>query len=564
MISVTGKKWVEKKININSVEKIKQDYNFSETLSKLLITRNFSQSEIYTIDNRLDLKNIFLKNQDFIDGVKLIINSINNKEIVCIVGDYDVDGSVATSFFVRLFTSINQPFFFYIPDRVNDGYGVSIKLFEKLIIKKPSLVIMVDCGSTSNEAINFLNKKKIKSLVIDHHEINKPFPKANVIINPKKNNGYKDYDYFCATTLTFFLIDLLIKHINCKFKINSYLLHVLLATVCDVMPLRNFNRLISINALKNTDINKIKFLKEIFQLNKKRNKINIDDLGFLIGPILNAGGRLGKSNYATELLSTDNQLLLNKRTKQLIKLNNQRKKIEEEIINKINFSKIEKENHNIIIYYHPNINEGLIGIIAARLKDYFNKTSIVITSSGNLLKGSARSNINYNIGHVIKKTLDKGIILNGGGHNMAAGFSLKKNKLKLFESFLNKDFSSKKKSDKNFFTYDSEILFSAINKEFYNNIKKIEPFGEGNPHPTFLFKNLKVIKVNILKKKHILSILKFKNGNSINSMAFNSLNTKVGEHLLNYKRNISVIAQIKENFWNNKNSLQLIIKDIFI
>ena len=195
MISVTGKKWVEKKININSVEKIKQDYNFSETLSKLLITRNFSQSEIYTIDNRLDLKNIFLKNQDFIDGVKLIINSINNKEIVCIVGDYDVDGSVATSFFVRLFTSINQPFFFYIPDRVNDGYGVSIKLFEKLIIKKPSLVIMVDCGSTSNEAINFLNKKKIKSLVIDHHEINKPFPKANVIINPKKNNGYKDYDY---------------------------------------------------------------------------------------------------------------------------------------------------------------------------------------------------------------------------------------------------------------------------------------------------------------------------------------------------------------------------------
>ena len=564
MISVTGKKWVEKKININSVEKIKQDYNFSETLSKLLITRNFSQSEIYTIDNTLDLKNIFLKNQDFIDGVKLIINSINNKEIVCIVGDYDVDGSVATSFFVRLFTSINQPFFFYIPDRVNDGYGVSIKLFEKLIIKKPSLVIMVDCGSTSNEAINFLNKKKIKSLVIDHHEINKPFPKADVIINPKKNNGYKDYDYFCATTLTFFLIDLLIKHINCKFKINSYLLHVLLATVCDVMPLRNFNRLISINALKDADINKIKFLKEIFQLNKKRNKINIDDLGFLIGPILNAGGRLGKSNYATELLSTDNQLLLNKRTKQLIKLNNQRKKIEEEIINKINFSKIEKENHNIIIYYHPNINEGLIGIIAARLKDYFNKTSIVITSSGNLLKGSARSNINYNIGHVIKKTLDKGIILNGGGHNMAAGFSLKKNKLKLFESFLNKDFSSKKKSDKNFFTYDSEILFSAINKEFYNNIKKIEPFGEGNPYPAFLFKNLKVIKVNILKKKHILSILKFKNGHSINSIAFNSLNTKVGEHLLNYKRNISVIAQIKENFWNNKNSLQLIIKDIFI
>ena len=142
--------------------------------------------EIYSIDNDLDLTNVFTKNDDFTASINLLSIAINNKEKICILGDYDVDGSAATSLFVRYLESIKHPFFSYIPDREKDGYGASKKLFQKLIIKKPKLIIMVDCGSTSNEAIDFLNENKIKSLIIDHHEINKPYPKANVIINPKK------------------------------------------------------------------------------------------------------------------------------------------------------------------------------------------------------------------------------------------------------------------------------------------------------------------------------------------------------------------------------------------
>ena len=187
MISVTGKKWEQKKINKNSIEKLKQDYNFSETLSKLVISRDFDQNEVYSIENNLKLTNVFIKNDDYNQSVDLILDAINNQDNICILGDYDVDGSAATSLFVRFFKSINHPFFFYIPDREIDGYGASKKLFQKLILKKPKLIIMVDCGSTSNEAIDFLNQNEIKSLIIDHHEINKPYPRANVIINPKKN-----------------------------------------------------------------------------------------------------------------------------------------------------------------------------------------------------------------------------------------------------------------------------------------------------------------------------------------------------------------------------------------
>ena len=564
MISVSGKKWEQKKNNKNLIEKLKQDHDFSEILSKLIISREFDNDEINTIDNDLKLNNVFLKNEDFEKSVDLVSKSVNNGENICILGDYDVDGSAATSLFVRFFQSIEHPFFFYIPDREKDGYGATKKLFQKLIINKPNLIIMVDCGSTSNEAIDFLNENKIKSLIIDHHEINKPFPKANAIINPKKNNGYIDYDYLCATTLVYFFLDMLIRKIKNKTKIADYLIYVLLATVCDVMPLRKLNRVIAITVLKNFDINKNIAFNELFNLNNKKNKININDLGYLIGPILNAGGRLGKSSYATELLASDNSEVITIRSNELIKLNNKRKEIERLILDEINFLNIEKENKDIIIYYNPNINEGLIGIIAARLKDYFNKPSIVITNSNELLKGSARSVYNYNIGRAIKNALDNDTIIAGGGHNMAAGFTLKKSNLKIFENFILKDFSKTGTPSIGTFLYDAEVSSIAFNLDFYDEIKKLGPFGTGNPTPTFLLKDLKVTKSIVLDGKHISLILKSRIGFSIKAIAFNSINTKLGDYLLSYKNNLNVLGQIIENFWNNKKTLQLTIRDIII
>ena len=564
MISITGKRWEEKKINHNSLEKIKQDYSFSDITSKLIISRNFDKSEIYSIKNNLELTNVFFNNIDFKESLDLIANIINKKENICILGDYDVDGSAATSLFARFFKSINHPFFFYIPDREKDGYGATKKLFIKLVKKKPKLVIMVDCGSTSVEAIDYLNDNNIKSLIIDHHEINHPYPKANVIINPKKNNGYIEYDYLCATSLVYFFLDFLSNKINNKINIRDFLIYVLMATVCDVMPLRKLNRLISLTALNEFDINKNNVFKEIYNLNNKKNKININDLGYLVGPILNAGGRLGKSSYATELLSSNNSTFINKKLNELIVLNNKRREIESIILNDIDFDEIEKNNKSVIIYYNPNINEGLIGIIAARLKDYFNKPSIVITNSNNFLKGSARSIFSFNIGRVMKDLLNENIIINGGGHNMAAGFTLEKSNLKIFDKYINMKYSNIKETSNYTFKYDSEISSTAFNKNFFKDIRKIGPFGNGNPIPIFFLKDLKVIKPTILNNKHISLILKSKIGYSIKSISFNSVNTKIGEYLLNYKKDLNVLGEINENFWNGKNTLQLTVRDLIL
>ena len=349
-----------------------------------------------------------------------------------------------------------------------------------------------------------------------------------------------------------------------KFNLSDFLIYVLLATVCDVMPLRKLNKILTSNVLRNFKLENNLAFKTIFDELSLKKKLTVEDLGFLIGPIINSGGRLGYSNYGTELLTSNNKDTLQKKTSELINLNNKRKKLEKNILNEINFTKISRKNKNVIIYHDNNMHEGLIGIIAARLKEYFNKPSIVLTKSNNLLKASARSTKNYNIGKIIKLLIDKNIIENGGGHNMAAGFSIKKKNLNLLDDFVQKDYLTNNQNFKLIFKYDSEISAAALNKDFYDEIDKLGPFGNDNELPIFLIKNVKIFKPKVVGENHISSIIKPSSGHSIKSICFNCANTKISEYLLSYKKKINIIAHITENSFNNKKSIQLNIKDLFL
>ena len=330
------------------------------------------------------------------------------------------------------------------------------------------------------------------------------------------------------------------------------------------MPLRKINKIIARNTIDNFKIKNNLALNYIFEQYNLKKKLTVDDLGFLIGPIINSGGRLNNSNYGVELLSTDNLEIIKDRSNKLIALNNKRKIIEQNILDKIDFEKIKKENKNVIIYYKENLNEGLIGIIASRLKDYFNKPSIVITKSNDKLKASARSTSSYNIGYLIKSLVDNKIIDNGGGHNMAAGFTMKINNIKLLDNFIQKDFMKKNLNKNNSNNFDLEISSSFIKNKLVQDINKLGPFGNYNYLPTFLIKNFKITKQDIINNKHLSVILKPESGVSIKAICFNCLNTNIGHYLLFYKKKINIIAQIKENIWNNKKTIQLHIKDLFL
>lgn len=563
MESVSGKYWEESKINQRVFEKIKSENNFPDIINKLILLRNFNKEEIFTINNKIKLINPFFKIKDFENSYKALKETIEKKGKILIIGDYDVDGIVSTSLFIKFLKILNYPYDFYIPDRLKDGYGASLNLITKLIKKKPNLVIMLDCGSNSKDSVDLLNLNDIKSIIIDHHEIYKPYPKTKNLINPKKECDYENFNYLCSASITFFFIDYFLNKEKLKNDFNQNLIYVLLATVCDVMPLRYINRIIAKNILQNFDFNKNYFFKKLFEISKINRSLNIEDLGFLIGPMINSSGRIGNPNKAVNLLiATDNDLV-DKLISELIELNKKRKDIEENIIKSLDFSKINNKNTNVIILILNSVNEGLIGILASKIKEYFNKPSIVFTQSGNYLKGSGRSTENFNMGQLIKLGIDKDIIKHGGGHNLAAGLLIEKNKFNEFKDFMN---SSYKKiiKDNNIKKYVSKITLSAVNQNFYNELSLMEPFGSNNQNPVFLIENITIVKSAIIKNKFVSCILGSKINKSVNAISFNLINSEISKYLLNYKKEIKILAQIKQNTWNNKKTLQLNILDVVI
>jgi len=563
MKSVSGKYWEESKINQRIYEKIKSENNFTDIVNKLIFLRNFNREEIFNINNKIELINPFFKIKDFKNSYKILKETINKKGKILIIGDYDVDGIVSTALFVKFLKILDYPYDFYIPDRLNDGYGASLKLISKLIKKKPNLVIMLDCGSNSNESVELLNINSINSIIIDHHEIYKPYPKTTNLINPKKECDYENLNYLCSASITFFFIDYFLKKENLKNNFNQNLIYVLLATVCDIMPLRYINRIIAKNILQNFNINESYFIKRIFEILKINRPLNIEDLGYLIGPIINSSGRIGDPKKAVNLLIATENDIIDKLTSELIELNTKRKDIEENIIKNLDFSKMNNKNISVIIVLVNSINEGLIGILASKIKEYFNKPSIVFTQSGDYLKGSARSTENFNMGQIIKLGIDKGMIKSGGGHNLAAGLLIEKNKFNQFKDYMNLSYKKMIKNN-NIKKYVSKINLSAVNKNFYNELSLLEPFGSNNQNPVFLIENVTIIKSTIIKNKFISCILKSKIDKSINAISFNLINSEISKYLLNYKKEIKILAQIKQKIWNNKKILQLNILDVII
>ncbi len=560
MYSVSGNHWEEITINKRIVDKVKLDHRFSEIISKLIVFRKFNQFEIDTIKKDIFLNNPFLNNDDFEQAYKILEETIKKKEKILIIGDYDVDGCVSTSLLVNFFKKINVHTDYYIPNRFKDGYGASLNLVKKLIKKKPDLIIMLDCGSNSVASVNYLRLKKIKTIIIDHHVINHPYPKANSIINPKKKCKYTNFDYLCTAFIVYFLIDFYIKKKKLDVNFVHNLAYVLLATVCDVMPLRNLNRLLAINIFKNPSIYENFIFKKILVLKDIKRPLQINDLGFLIGPIFNSAGRLGDANIIVELLTTENRVQKENIINKLLETNEKRKIIENNLLKKINFYNLKNLNQNVIVLYENFFNEGIIGIVAARIKEFFNKPSVVITKSNNNFKASARSTSNFNIGYFIKECVDKKILIDGGGHNLAAGFTIKKDNISKFRDYINLIYDKQKLNNSR--KYISKISFNSINFRFYENLKVLAPFGSKNNEPFFLIENIKIIKPKIIKNKYVSFYAKSKYGKSLQAISFNHLDSDINKSILFNKNKISLIVQIKENLWNNKKSLQLIVSDV--
>jgi single-stranded-DNA-specific exonuclease len=361
----------------------------------------------------------------------VVFKHIKNKSKICIFGDYDVDGATSSSLLSFYLKHLNIDHFVFIPDRQKDGYGPSTETFESIIKKKVDLIIALDCGTTSFEAIDLALKKKVDVIIIDHHKSQEILPKANALINPNRFDESGDYYYLCAAGLLFIFLVGLNKFLRDKnyFKdsnlneldLLNYLDLVMMGTVCDVVPLIDLNRAFVSQGLKVAAKRKNLGLKTLVDHSRIRKKISTYEVGYILGPKINAGGRIGKSELGYNLLTTNDAETAYLISSELDSLNLKRKDLEKKILDEaINIA--EKNNDQPIIFLYKNDwHEGLIGIIASRLKDHFNKPTFIMSKKGEDLKGSARSIFGFDVGLAITKCKQLDLINKGGGHPMAGG-----------------------------------------------------------------------------------------------------------------------------------------------
>jgi len=577
--SVSGKNWAFNKFKSSDVSYFCENYSLSEILSKLLSIR---KRNIVDINLFLDpkIKNLLpnpLILKDMKKAVDRVYNCIKNNDYIGIFGDYDVDGAASTALLARYFLSLNVKTNTYIPDRQKEGYGPNILGFQSLINKNSKIIFTVDCGTSSYKSINYAQKKGIDVIVLDHHQSDTNLPKAHAIVNPNRYDDTSNLNYLCATGVCFvFLVAMnkklrdekwfLLKSVK-EPQILDFLDLVSLGTVCDVVPLIGLNRALVTQGLKVIKKRSNLGLKTLYDLCKIESQPTTYDLGFILGPRINAGGRVGKSSHGVELLTSNDPKKTYDIAIDLEKSNSERKEIESMLLEKVNIDVEKFHNHPVLVLSGNNWHEGVMGIIASRIKDRYNKPTILISIDSTQAKGSARSVIGFDIGSNIIKAVQLNILEKGGGHKMAGGFSLKKEKISEFRDYLINSFEkSKIDTSKNRDLYiDSIISPSAMNEDFYNEINTLAPFGSGNNEPKFVIENVKVISGNIVGKNHIKSILIGKDGSTFNSFLWNGKDTSLEPYLTEKNKKIfNVAGKMHLNEWKGKKKIEFIIDDISI
>ncbi len=578
-LSLSGKNWIFKKFDSSYVEFLKENFLLDEITAKLLSIRNIKKDSIKSFLEP-SIKNIIPNPNTLRDMEKTtfrLLKAINENQRIGIFGDYDVDGASSTAIIGNYLKIIKQNFEIYIPDRRSEGYGPSIKSFQNLIDKKINLIITVDCGTTAYDAIDFANKNNIDVIVLDHHQSEINLPNAYSIVNPNRFDDKSKLNYLCAAGVCFMTLISVNSALRkqgwfLKNKIKEpnlldFLDLVSLGTICDVVPLVGLNRAIVKQGLKVINSKKNLGLKTLIDLCKIETKASTYHLGYIIGPRINAGGRVGKCSHGANLLLNNNPKESFEIASELEKFNLDRKKLEADLLNIVLNTVNNDINDPVLVLFGNNWHEGVIGIIASRIKEKFNKPTIIISLKDNVGKASARSILGFDIGAVILAAIQNKILMKGGGHKMAGGFSIEENKIKQFKEFITKMF--KKKIDKNFgrneIYLDSLISASALNFDFYKKVEKLSPFGSGNPEPRFIIENVKVLKSLIVGKNHIKSILLSKGGSSIKTIAFNSYDTDLGQFLLNNKKNtFNIVGKLSLNEWKGEKNVEFIIDDISV
>ena len=584
-------KWTIRNPKAN-IPKMVEEFGVSETFATVLANRDILTRR--SLNTYLYNDEIFFYNplemKDMEKAFIKIIESISKNELICIYGDYDVDGVTSTVILYKALKNIGANVIYYIPDREEEGYGLNIEAINEVKSKGVDVIFTCDNGIASIEEVAYIKQNEMDIIILDHHEPRfieeshtriEILPMADAIINPKQNECCYKFKALSAGGICFKFVKGLYEYMEVDENLDEYLVFASISTVCDIVDLLDENRIIVKQGLNILNENK-KINKGLFEILKVNNidekLIDENDYGFIIGPCINASGRLESALKAVELFTTDDDKNINNLALDLLNLNIQRKnltqKAVETILCTVENSSIKEDK--VIVIYNDEIHESIAGIVAGRIKEIYYKPTFVITKSKNGAKGSGRSIQSYNMFEELLKCSH--LFQKFGGHKMAAGLSLLEENIDIFRKTINQNCTLTTYDFEENIVIDKALRFYDITLDLAEELYKMKPIRKENKGAIFATKNVNIKNIRFVgKENNIIQFILNDGTNDIKAITFNGYDkfcqilksnltnddfqkVKVGiKKYVDLK--LDVVYSIEVNIFNEFKNVQLILKD---
>ena len=564
---------------LGRAEAINRNFDISDILSRVLAAKDIDpdKANAYLDPSMRDLMPDPSSLTDMDNAVVRLSRAINDNEKIAIFGDYDVDGATSSALMHLFLKSCGIQSTIYIPDRIYDGYGPNIKAMDLLIDQGHTLILTLDCGSTSFEALEHTSSRKIDVVVLDHHQVGEELPECCALVNPNRQDDLSGLGYCAAVGVVFMTIVALNRHLRkAGFWNNrtapdllSWLDLVALGTVADVVPLTGLNRafvhkgLIAIRGRTNPGL---AALQTVARLSGPAAAYH---LGFLLGPRINAGGRIGDAALGARLLTTTSLEDATRIAAELDILNQQRQQKEaimlEEATELAERQMIEQADTSVLIVSGEDWHPGIVGLLASRLKEKFKRPSIAFSiNADNTATGSGRSIPGIDLGACIRQAVDENILVKGGGHAMAAGMTISVGQIDSLKSFLENALHSDvaRMNQNPELRIDAPLTASGATEELIQDLEKAGPYGSGQPDPIFVFPSHNLRFVDTVGNGHIRCSLSDGMGKTIKGIAFRAAEEPLGKLMLGSRmENLHVAGSLSLNYWRGKPEVQLRIVD---
>jgi single-stranded-DNA-specific exonuclease len=575
--SVCGKRWVIEAYDERLALTLSQRHAVPDIVAQIMAARGITMEEAPDfLDPTLralmpDPEHL----KDMQKAAARFVQALQNKEKICVFGDYDVDGATSSALIIRFARACGHKMETYIPDRIKEGYGPNENAVRKLAAEGVKLVITVDCGITAHAPLAAAKEAGVDVVVLDHHIGEPHMPEAVAVVNPNRFDESSKQNHLAAVGVTFLFLAAAHKQLKAagffEGKKAPNLLEeldlVALGTVCDMVALKGANRAFvrqGLKVLASSNNIGIQALINVSRANKQ--PVDAGTAGFMLGPRVNAGGRVGKSDLGVRLLSTEDEAEAEEIAQALERLNEERRRIEQTIVEEA-YTLVPQTVASCVMVEGPGWHPGVIGLVSSRLKERYNRPSFATAfDEKGVGKGSCRSIRGIDIGALIIAARQEGLLINGGGHAMAAGYTVGHNRYPEFKSFIETRIAKQLEQTplEPTLILDGILSVTGATLELATQVLALAPFGMGNPEPRFAVMDAVLMKADTLGDRHLRLQLGDGRGAYLRAVCWRAMDNEMGKALMNLPRGarLHVAGHLQINHWNGRSEPQLVVDDV--